>query len=85
MVNEKVSDAYNLGTGLGHSVKEVVEKCKQITGVDFLVEEAPRREGDPPFLVADPGKAQTLLKMKAEYDLNDMIKTAWYWEQHKTY
>lgn len=85
MVNEKVSDSYNLGTGKGSSVREVIELCKKITGIDFKVEETDRREGDPSYLVADPSKALKLLNWKTEYQLEDMILTAWHWEQNKTY
>ncbi|MGL5956161.1 MAG: UDP-glucose 4-epimerase GalE [Brevinema sp.] len=85
MLKDKISDSYNLGTGRGYSVSEVISLCKKITGIDFCVEESTRREGDPPYLVADPGKAEKLLKWKAEHNLEDMIRTAWHWEQHKTY
>ncbi len=85
MLSEKVSDSYNLGTGQGNSVLEVIAKCKEITGVDFKVENDARREGDPPYLVSDPSKALKVLNWKTEYTLEDMIRTAWHWEQNKTY
>ncbi len=85
MLNEKVSDSYNLGTGQGNSVFEVIAKCKEITGIDFKVENDVRREGDPPYLVSDPTKALKVLNWKTEYTLDDMIRTAWHWEQNKTY
>ncbi len=85
MVKEKVSDSYNLGTGKGNSVREVITMCKQITGIDFKVEETTRREGDPALLVANPSKVAKILNWKTKYQLEDMVKTAWYWEQNKTY
>ena len=85
MVNEKVSDSYNLGSGQGNSVREVIDMCKKITGINFKVEEVARREGDPALLVADPSKAGKILNWKTQYQLEDMVKTAWHWEQNKTY
>ena len=85
MLKEKISDSYNLGTGQGNSVKEVIAMCRKITGIDFKVEETDRREGDPALLIADPTKAHTLLNWKTQYSLEDMVKTSWNWEQHKTY
>ncbi len=75
------SDFFNLGYGHGFSVKEVVELVKTITGVDFKVEYADRREGDPPVIIADNTKIQNILKWKPEYDdLKYIVKTAWDWE-----
>jgi len=85
MIKEKISDSFNLGTGQGNSVKEVVELAKKITKIDFKVEDSIRREGDPAILVSNPSKAQKILNWKTKYTLHDMITTAWYWEQHKTY
>jgi UDP-glucose 4-epimerase len=50
------SEIFNCGYGHGYSVREVIDVAKQITGVDFPVEESPRREGDPPALVADSSR-----------------------------
>jgi len=71
----------NCGYGHGFSVKEVVEAVKRVTGVDFKVEEAKRRPGDPPALIAD----STLLRSKTGWapqhdDLDFIVKTAWDWE-----
>ncbi|MGL4394730.1 MAG: UDP-glucose 4-epimerase GalE [Brevinema sp.] len=85
MIKEKVSDDFNLGTGNGFSVKEMVVKAKEITGIDFKVIESARREGDPALLVANPAKANKVLNWKTKYDLTDMVKSAWNWEQNKTY
>lgn len=85
MLQEKTSDHYNLGNGSGYSVKEMIAAAKKITGVDFPVKEAPRREGDPAYLIASPEKAKSLLAWTPAIGLNDMIKSAWYWENHKKY
>ena len=76
------SDVFNCGYGHGYSVKEVVEAVKRVTGVDFRVVEAPRREGDPPALVADSTKIRERLGWTPEYDdLEFIVKTAWDWER----
>jgi len=75
------SAAMNLGTGRGHSVKEVVSAVERITGRKVPALVAPRRPGDPPELVADPGLAEKLLQWKARYSLDDIIRTAWKWAQ----
>ncbi len=76
------SDVFNCGYGLGYSVKEVVDMARKVTGRDFRVEEAGRREGDPPALIADSSKIQKKLGWKPRYnDLEYIIKTAWEWEK----
>ncbi|WP_373531753.1 UDP-glucose 4-epimerase GalE [Vampirovibrio sp.] len=73
--------ALNLGTGTGNSVREVIEACRTITGKPIQVEQAPRREGDPDRLVASYDQAQKTLGWAPRHDLNQIIKTAWQWEQ----
>ncbi len=76
------SNIYNCGYGHGYSVKEVVKKVKEVTGIDFLVRNADRRLGDPPVLVADPSKIRRELGWVPKYDnLEYIIKTAWDWEK----
>ena len=61
-------------------IKEVVDAAKRVTGVDFTVEVAPRRAGDPPQLYADPRKIQGELGWKARHtDLQNIVATAWRW------
>ncbi|HXK62078.1 MAG TPA: UDP-glucose 4-epimerase GalE [Acidobacteriota bacterium] len=80
------SDFFNLGTGHGYSVKEVIETAKRITGCPIQVRLADRRAGDPPELVADARKAQDTLGWKAQYsDLDTIIQTAWQWELQRRY
>ncbi len=73
------SDALNLGTGHGASVREVIRAVETVTGRDVPVTEAPRRAGDPPALVADPRHAGRVLKWRARRDLSAMVDDAWRW------
>ena len=73
------SNFINLGTGKGHSVKEIII-CLQELGIQVRANNAPRREGDPSFLVANPLKANDLLKWQPEYaNIKDILKTAITW------
>jgi len=82
----KYSPVYNLGTGRGFSVQEVVDVAKGITGIDFKVKNSPRRPGDPTELVACPDLAQKELGFKPQYSkLNTIIETAFLWhKKHPT-
>lgn len=72
--------ACNLGTGVGVSVKEIIDAVEAVTGQTVPVEFGDRRAGDPARLVADPGKAEALLGWKAEKtDVREMVESAWTW------
>lgn len=74
------SDFLNLGTGSGHSVLEVIECARQVTGRDIPTQIEPPRAGDPAILIADPSKAKALLSWEpAASDLRSIIRTAWDW------
>lgn len=74
--------AFNLGSGTGFSVAEVLAAAKRITGVDFPVEWGPRRAGDPARLVASRAKAEKVLGWRCEYSqLDTIIAHAWAWER----
>ena len=76
------STVYNCGYGHGYTVREVVDKAKEVTGVDFSVEETGRRAGDSPALVADSSKLKHELGWKPRHDdIGYIIKTAWEWER----
>lgn len=78
--NGGASDVFNLGSGSGFSVKEVIAKVKEVTGVDFAVEHKPRRAGDPAVLIASSEKARKVLGWKpAREDLGVIINSAWQW------
>lgn len=76
------SDVFNIGTGIGHSVKAIIEACETVTGKKINVVYGERRPGDPAALVASNDKIKNILKWKPEYlELNPIIETAWAWEQ----
>ena len=77
------SIAVNLGTGKGTSVTEILDAVERTTGKHVPRRIAPRRPGDPPALVADPSRADALLRWKAERSLDQIVLTAWNWMQHK--
>ncbi|WP_339155437.1 UDP-glucose 4-epimerase GalE [Actinomadura luteofluorescens] len=70
-------EIFNLGSGTGNSVREVVEVCRKVTGRDIPAEVAPRRAGDPAVLVASSEKIQARLGWKPERDLRAMVGDAW--------
>lgn len=69
--------AINLGTGQGATVREVLTAVERVTERKVQVVTHPRREGDPPALVADPSRAHTLLGWRAKRNLDDMVRSAW--------
>ena len=71
----------NLGTGEGHSVRQVIEAAERITGRPVPRVEAPRRPGDPPRLVADPGLARERFRLLPSNlaGLERILETAWAW------
>lgn len=72
----------NCGYGSGASVKEVISSVKRVSKVDFRVDVAPRRAGDPASLVADPSKAKSALGWKPDYeDLDTIVAHALAWEK----
>lgn len=73
------SDVFNLGTGEGTTVRELIDAVKHITGRDFPVNETGRRPGDAPALVADNAKARAALGWTPRRGLDDIITHAWAW------
>jgi len=77
---QRESITCNLGTQRGYSVLEVIQAARAITGKSIPVQEAPRRLGDPPRLIASAEKAQRMLGWRPRFvDINEIIKTAWQW------
>jgi UDP-glucose 4-epimerase len=75
---------YNVGSGTGYSVREVIETARKVTGHPIPAIESPRRAGDPARLVASSEKIRRELGWKPEHDdLQDIIASAWQW--HKTH
>ena len=82
MLGHGLTGAYNLGTGVGYSVQQVVDAARQVTGHKIPVEMGPRREGDPARAVADPSLAKQKLGWEAEFkELPAIIGSAWRWMQ----
>jgi UDP-glucose 4-epimerase len=76
------SDIFNLGTGKGFSVLQVLDQVRKSTGKEVPVETVPRRPGDPPELVADPRKAQAALRWHARHSsLEEIVESAWNWHR----
>lgn len=73
------SGIYNLGTGKGNSVLEIINTAERITGEKVKKEFCGRREGDPAILVADPRKIYDELGWKAKRNLDEIIHSAWQW------
>jgi UDP-glucose 4-epimerase len=73
---------YNLGTGEGYSVRDVIRTCEKVTGQSLKVIEKPRRPGDPPRLVASPEKANQELGWRPKSSkLEEIVATAWHWQK----
>ena len=77
------SDIFNLGNGVGYSVRGVIETARKITGHPIPATEAERRAGDPARLVASSGKAKKVLGWKPVHDsLEEIIASAWRWHKN---
>lgn len=84
LLNGGKSDIFNLGNGVGFSVKEVIETARKVTGKEIKAVEEGRRAGDPAILIASSDKAKKILGWKPEFDdLSTIIETAWKW--HSTH
>lgn len=84
LASETKSDVFNLGTGTGYSVQDIINSIEQITGKSVPVVRKDRRAGDPPTLVADASKAEEKLGWKARHsDLTDIISSAWNWHKKR--
>lgn len=71
----------NVGTGRGHSVKEVMASVERVSGLAVPHEEVARRPGDAPVLLADPSRIKTLLGWQPRYpELDTMVSHSWDWE-----
>lgn len=79
------SDIFNAGYGTGFSVKEVIEEMKSVTGVDFGVDIAPRRAGDPALLISNNSKIKQKMNWIPKYDdLELIVKSAYAWEKQRS-
>jgi UDP-glucose 4-epimerase len=81
-LEKDVTGPFNLGTGTGFSVQQVIETCRRVTGHDIPVAISPRRLGDPACLVAGAEKAKEILGWRPQYpELMAIVQHAWNWHR----
>lgn len=82
MVKYQKSNKFNLGSGKGYSVKEIIEAARSVTGHPIPAEVRGRRPGDPDILIASSEKAEQVLGWTRQYQsVEDIIATAWNFHQ----
>ncbi len=79
------STVFNLGTGDGNSVLEIIKSAERITNKTINFDIVERRPGDPAILVADNTKAKSILGWQPKYNLDDIISSAWKWSNNRRY
>ena len=83
LMNGGESNIFNLGNGVGFTVKEVIDTAREVTGHPIPAKTTPRRAGDPSQLIASSEKARTVLGWHPEHaDLREIIETAWNWHKN---
>lgn len=83
LMNGGESNIFNLGNGVGFTVKEVIDTARKVTGHPIPAKITPRRAGDPAQLIASSKKAKTILGWHPEHaDLEEIIATAWNWHKN---
>jgi UDP-glucose 4-epimerase len=81
--NDK-SEIFNLGSGSGYSVKQIIDTAKKVTGINIKTVIGENRAGDPPTLIASSEKARKILGWKPKYDdIEKIISTAWNWHKNQ--
>ena len=86
LINGNPSDVFNLGSGEGFSVLEMVQAARKVTSHPIPIQISPRRAGDPAVLIASSSKAKSVLGWKPiRENIEVMIKDAWTWELNKRY
>jgi UDP-glucose 4-epimerase len=76
-------DTFNVGTGKGVSVFELIEIASKITSKQLAYDIQPKREGDPAILIADPSKINNQLGWHTQYSIEQIVQSAWDWEQSR--
>lgn len=79
--NESVCEPFNLGTGKGSSVLEIIHNFEKVNNLKLNYKFGPRREGDVEQIFANPSKAEKTLNWKCEYSIADALKHSWNWEK----
>ncbi|MDR2252581.1 MAG: UDP-glucose 4-epimerase GalE [Bifidobacteriaceae bacterium] len=74
---ERPFDAFNIGTGRSHSVRQVIETIGRVTGLDVAPEILARRPGDPAVLVGDVSRIEQVFGWKAEHGLDSIVESSW--------
>jgi UDP-glucose 4-epimerase len=75
--DDRRHDVFNVGTGKGSSVFEVLAEIRRVSGINFDIEVAPKRAGDPPALTADVSRINREFGWQAEYGLTEIVESAW--------
>lgn len=70
-------NVYNVGTGKGTSVREIVDACREVSGIKFTADEQDRRAGDPPQLIGNATRITEDLNWRAEYGVKEIVESAW--------
>ncbi|MDP4084405.1 MAG: UDP-glucose 4-epimerase GalE [Bacillota bacterium] len=78
--NHSLTEVFNVGNTRGFSVLEIIHKCEEVTGLKATIKISPRRQGDPPHLVASSKKIQEFLGWMPRFSIEEMIQTAWNWK-----
>ena len=81
LLSNRETDVYNIGTGKGNSVLEVINAFAKVSGIDLPVEYTDQRNGDIESIYADCSKASLILNWSLKYTLEDALKHAWQWEK----
>lgn len=83
MIKENKSDCFNLGSGRGYTVKEIIEAARTVTGHTIPCRIEERRQGDPDSLIASSEKAEKVLGWKRQFEsIEDIVKSAWVFHQN---
>ena len=83
LMNGGESNIFNLGNGVGFTVKEVIDTAREVTGHPIPAKTTPRRTGDPAQLIASSEKARSVLGWHPDHaDLREIIETAWNWHKN---
>jgi UDP-glucose 4-epimerase len=75
--DERKYDAFNVGTGEGTSVRQIVDELRNVTGLPFTEAIKPRRAGDPPHLIGSPKRINEEMDWHAQYGVHDIVQSAW--------
>ena len=78
---KKLVEAFNVGTGIGVSVLQLLDKFVKVTGAKLNYVIGPRRPGDVEKVYADPSKVNAALQWKTKYSVEDSLRDAWRWEK----